>query len=666
MCGIVGFINSDLSFSESENELIINRMMARIIHRGPDGNGVFLDKKMTMGSVRLSIIDINGGNQPLSNEDNSLWIVYNGEIFNYLELRTDLKKKGHQFKTQTDTEVILHLYEEYGSSVMNYLNGQFSFAIWDIKKQECFFARDRIGIRPFFYTQIKGAFIFGSEIKSLFEFPGIDRNISSKALKEVFTFWTVLTPHTVFENINELQPGHYGTFKNGRLQISEYWSLRDSFLNRDLRPPISFTDALEQLRWLLSDSLIIRLRSDVKVAAYLSGGLDSSTITSMIRKIDPGILHTFSIGFADDVYDETRYQKEVSDYLNTRHNSIVCSAKDIAESISDVIWHCEIPLLRTSPGPMMRLSNFVHQNDFKVIITGEGADEALAGYDIFKEAIIRQFWSLQPQSKIRPLLLKKLYPYVPSISSANPEILRMFFKYKLEETNSPIYSHLLRWRNTANIQKHFSNEMNDRLKDYDPVELYEEKIRSGFEKFSVLSKAQMIEIEIFLSGYLLSSQGDRVSMANSVEGRYPFLDYRLLEFTASLPDNYKLKGLNEKFLLKELMKDELPKNVIKRPKQAYRSPVMEALIGEKVPEYIREMLSSDMLRNYNIFNPESVSNLTNKINLTKQPSEMDQMAVMGILSTQLLFHLFIKEFKSLEKSVILKSPVRNKVSIEIT
>jgi len=615
-----------------------------------------------MGSVRLSIIDINGGSQPLSNEDNSLWIVYNGEIFNYPELRDELKKKGHRFKTQTDTEVILHLYEEYGTSFFKYLNGQFSFAIWDTRNEECFFARDRIGIRPFFYSLIRKTLVFGSEIKSLFEFPGIKRNISLTALKEIFTFWTTISPHTIFEGINELPPGHYGIYKNGRLKISEYWSLKHAFSSR--KSEGSFEDALEQLRWLLSDSLMIRLRSDVKVAAYLSGGLDSSTLTSMIRKFDRGILNTFSIGFADSVYDETKYQIEVSKCLNTRHKAIVCSANDIAELLPKVMWHCEIPLLRTSPAPMMGLSGFVHQQGFKVIITGEGADEAFAGYDIFKEALIRHFWARQPQSRIRPLLLKKLYPYVPSVNQASPEVLKMFFRYKLDETDSPIYSHLLRWRNTANLQKHFTGDLNEHLESYNPIELYEEQIRAHLEGFTVLSKAQMIEISIFLSGYLLSSQGDRMSMANSVEGRYPFLDYRLLEFAASLPDEFKLKGLNEKYILKELMKDDLPKNVLRRPKQAYRSPILEAFTGEKVPEYVREMLSFDMLKRYEIFNPDSVNHLLNKINLTKRPSEMDQMAIVGILSTQLLISLFIREFRPLEGSAILHGPVRNKIRSE--
>jgi len=456
------------------------------------------------------------------------------------------------------------MYEQYGPVFLQYLNGQFAFAIWDTKKKECFFARDRVGIRPLFYTEVNGKFVFGSEIKSLFEFPGIKRNFSPKALKEVFTFWTTLTPNTVFEGVYELPPGHYAIFKDGELIIKKFWSLKYASPSRHFTG--TFGDAVEQLRWFLSDSLMLRLRSDVQLAAYLCGGLDSSTIISLIRKFAPGILNTFSIGFADNVYDETKYQREVSEYLQTKHQSITCSASDIAEWFPRVVWHTEIPLLRTAPAPMMELSKFVHEQGFKVIITGEGADEAFAGYDIFKETLIRQFWAKEPDSKIRPLLLKKLYPYMPSISQAKPEMLKMFFKYQLEATDSPAYSHLLRWKNTSNIQKHFTSEFNEYLKNYDPVEQYIESIRPETEGISSLAKAQMIETNVFMSGYLLSSQGDRVAMANSVEGRYPFLDYRILEFAASLPDHFKVKGMNEKLILKELMRNESTKMLLKRKK----------------------------------------------------------------------------------------------------
>ena len=659
MCGIAGFINHRKSLAEAES--ILNLMMTRIHHRGPDDCGLYLEPSMGMGNVRLSIIDLSGGDQPLSNEDGSLWIVYNGEVFNYIELREDLIKKGHRFKTQSDTEVILHIYEEYGTDGLQYLNGQFAFAIWNNIKKECFFARDRAGIRPLFYSEVNGTLIFGSEIKSLFEFPGIKRHFSPEALKETFTFWTTLSPRTLFDGVYELPPGHYGHYKNGRLEIKKFWSLR--YATTSTRFNGTAADALDQFRYLLSDSVALRLRSDVPVAAYLSGGLDSSATTALIRKVAPGHLNTFSIGFADNDFDETKYQSEVSQYFQTNHKSIICSANNIAEWFPKVIWHSEIPLLRTSPAPMLGLSKLVHDNGIKVVITGEGADEALAGYNIFKETLIRQFWARQPKSVIRPLLLKKLYPYLPNISHASQGMLRMFFGYQLEETDSPVYSHMLRWHNTSNIQKHFTTELNEYLEDYDPVFEYAEMLRPEVEGISSLAKAQLIETNIFMSGYLLSSQGDRMAMANSVEGRYPFLDYRLLEFAASLPDEFKLKGMNEKFLLKELMRNELPKSVLNRPKQAYRAPILDAFLGSKIPDYVSDLLSADRIKESEVFNPESVNNLIHKIKTTQIPSEVDNMALVGILSTQLLFDQFVKDFKPLNEQRILKGHVRNKVSV---
>jgi len=277
--------------------------------------------------------------------------------------------------------------------------------------------------------------------------------------------------------------------------------------------------------------------------------------------------------------------------------------------------------------------------------------------------LIRQFWARQPKSIIRPLLLKKLYPYLPNISHASQGMLRMFFGYQLEETDSPVYSHMLRWHNTSNIQKHFTTELNEYLEDYDPVFEYAEMLRPEVEGISSLAKAQLIETNIFMSGYLLSSQGDRMAMANSVEGRYPFLDYRLLEFAASLPDEFKLKGMNEKFLLKELMRNELPKSVLNRPKQAYRAPILDAFLGSKIPDYVSDLLSADRIKESEVFNPESVNNLIHKIKTTQIPSEVDNMALVGILSTQLLFDQFVKDFKPLNEQRILKGHVRNKVSV---
>ncbi len=657
MCGIAGFINyAGTDIKEGEHTL--NRMLSRIQHRGPDETGLYLSPKACIGNVRLSIIDLSGGQQPMATVDGTKWIAYNGEVFNYPELRSELISLGHKFKTKSDTEVVLHLYEEYGDKCLSRLNGQFAFAIYDQKSEELFLARDRVGIRPLYYHHNGNRLVFGSEIKSVFEYPGIERQLSPQGLQQIFTFWTTLTPNTIFEGIKELSPGHYLKFINGKVETKSYWNL--SFAKKNGMFKGSIDEAAEDLRYLFNDAVKLRLRADVQVAAYLSGGLDSSVTTSFIKSIRPDVLNTFSIGFADKTYDETKFQKEVSSYLNTNHNSITVFDADIPNLISKVIWHTEVPVLRTSPLPMMKLSGLVRENGIKVVITGEGADEILGGYNIFKETVIRNFWARQSKSKIRPALLKKLYPYIPQIADASPAMLRMFFGYQLENTASPVYSHLLRWNNSSRILNHLSADMKQHTAIKDPIGEYANTIEDAVSGYSPLEKAQYIETNVFMSGYLLSSQGDRMAMGNSVEGRYPFLDHRIIEFAATLPDEYKLNGLNEKYILKYMMRGKLPQSVLKRPKQAYRAPIATALLKNSTG-MVEEMLSEKRLKESGVFNPETVGRLIEKIKKGAMPSEVENMTVIGVLSTHLLIKQFIDDFEYLDYRHIRNGVVRNKV-----
>jgi asparagine synthase (glutamine-hydrolysing) len=394
------------------------------------------------------------------------------------------------------------------------------------------------------------------------------------------------------------------------------------------------------------------------VAAYLSGGLDSSITTSFIKEVQPDVLNTFSIGFADKVFDETKFQQEVSEYLNTNHKSITIFDEDIPAMLSRVVRHTETPILRTSPLPMMKLSGLVRNNDIKVVITGEGADEVLGGYNIFKETIIRHFWARDPKSKLRPLLLKKLYPYIPQIANASPAMLRLFYGYRLEDTSSPVYSHLLRWKNNSRILNHLSSEMKQYTYFPDPVKEYEERIGEVVKGYSPMQKAQYIETNVFMSGYLLSSQGDRMAMGNSVEGRYPFLDHRIMEFASTLPDDFKLKGLNEKYILKHMMKGKLPESVLKRPKQAYRAPVATALMKDK-SGMVDEMLSESTIKDMGIFNYDTFSKITDKLKKGAMPSEVDSMTIVGVLTTHLLIKQFIDDFEPLRNEEVKKGEVRN-------
>jgi asparagine synthase (glutamine-hydrolysing) len=636
MCGIAGII--DYKGTLTDKSVIIS-MLSAINYRGPDESGIYHSPCANLGNVRLSIIDLSTGQQPLSDSQGRFWIVFNGEIFNYRELREMLVKQGITFKTHSDTEVLVQLYAIYGKRCLSMLNGQFAFAIWDKNEKELFMARDRIGIRPLFYNLENGVFTFASEIKSLFLQKRINPELSNENLTQVYTFWTAITPNTAFRNIFELSPGHYLTFNKNGLVIERYWELQ--YGNWNNSPDLE--KALEQFHELFYDAVKIRLRADVEVAAYLSGGIDSSSTVAYIKDIEPGILNTFSIGFTDKDFDETVHQDEAVSYLNTRHRSIICTADEIAETFPRVIWHTETPVTRTAPVPMYLLSKLVRNNNIKVVITGEGADEMLAGYDIFKEAKIRRFWASQPNSVIRPRLLTKLYPYLPQMKQANPAILKMFYGYKLDETENPFYSHLLRWNNSNHILKHLSDQVKSELIGYSALEDLERKLPADFNKMDYLEKSQWLETSIFMSGYLLSSQGDRMAMANSVEGRYPFLDYRLIEFCNKLPGDFKLKGLNEKYLLKKLMKNRIPENIIKRSKQAYRAPIKSAFFLNNRPEFIGEMFSPAFFNKVGIFNYDSVSKLLIKIEKTNASSEIEDMILASVLSTHLVFYQFIEK-----------------------
>jgi len=648
MCGVAGIIDYH---GKSNAVNAVGAMLRSFSHRGPDESGIYHSPVATIGNVRLSIIDLQTGQQPLSDISGRYWIVFNGEIFNYIELRKELEKKDVRLKTRSDTEVLVNLYALYGKSCLSMLNGQFAFAIWDKLKEELFLARDRVGIRPLFYTVTNGVFYFGSEIKAIFRNSEVTRELDPKNLSQIYTFWTALTPGTAFKGIFELYPGHFMTLGRNGLRTEKFWELNIGPNRTDLSLP----EAIERFNELFTSAVRIRLRADVEVAAYLSGGLDSTTTVAYIRDIEPGILNTFSIGFEDKDFDESKYQEEAVRYLNTNHRAITCSSREIAEAFPKVVWHSETPLTRTAPTPMLILSKLVRDNNIKVVITGEGSDEILAGYDIFREAIIRQFWAKQPGSSLRPMLLKRIYPDIPHLRNASPNILKMFFGYKLEDTANPLYSHLLRWNNSNHIKKHFSDTVKASVNGYDPLEDLSDKLPHDFNNWSTLAKAQWLETTVFMSGYLLSSQGDRMAMANSVEGRYPFLDYRVIEFCSSLPDQLKLNGTNEKYLLKKMMTGRIPDSIVKRPKQPYRAPISSVFLVEDKPDYVNEMLSESMIRKAGVFSAESVSSLLGKVGKSAAASEMDNMVLTSVISTHLLYHQFIDD----QNQDLLNEPLNN-------
>jgi asparagine synthase (glutamine-hydrolysing) len=635
MCGIAGIVDYR---RRSDGRQATEKMLSAISYRGPDESGIYHSPFASIGNVRLSIIDVAGGQQPLCDPSSRYWITFNGEIFNYRELRKELESKGNIFRTNSDTEVLVQLYALYGSKCLQKLNGQFAFAIWDRQEEELFFARDRVGIRPFFYTFQDGVFSFASEIKALFTQNSISRELNYEGLIQTFTFWTTITPDTVFRNISELSPGHFGLFSRKGFRTMPFWNICFDCE----RQSISLSEAIERFHELFSDAVRIRLRADVEVAAYLSGGIDSSATVGYIKEIEPGILNTFSIGFSEKHFDESHYQNEAVRYFNTRHSKYECSAKEIAAIFPKVIWHSEMPLTRTAPAPMLLLSKLVRENNIKVVVTGEGSDEMLGGYDIFKETLIRRFWANQPDSRFRPMLLKKLYQYIPQIAGANLATIRMFFRYKLEETADPFYSHILRWNNSNHIKRHLSGNIKDQTISYSPLSSLALRLPENFDSWDALAKSQWIETTVFMSGYLLSSQGDRMSMANSVEGRYPFLDYRVIEFCNSLPSSFKIKGLTEKYLLKKLLKNRIPEGIVNRTKQPYRAPVSNVFLGKDAPDYAEEMLSEEFTLKAGIFDYKSINAAVSRIRKAESSSETDDMLITAVISAHLLHQQFIE------------------------
>lgn len=646
MCGIAGMFNRTGTKAVTEADL--RQMLALLRHRGPDEFGVLLDREVGLGNARLSIIDLGGGSQPIANEDESLWIVFNGEIFNYIELRADLEARGHRFRTSSDTEVILHLFEEYGTGCLNKMNGQYAIAIWDTRRRRLFLARDRVGVRPLFYTQTSdGALLFASEIKSILGDPRVTAEIDPATVQQIFTFWSPLTPRTVFRGIVELPPGHFLMADRGSVKVESYW--RNQFpaataAAQDGAAARQPEEVIEQFRALLIDACRIRLRADVPVGAYLSGGLDSSTIASVVRRFTANKLVTFSIAFSDEKFDESTFQREMAEHLGTTHHVVQATHADIGRVFPDVIWHTEVPVMRTAPAPMFLLSKLVRETGFKVVLTGEGADEFLAGYDIFKEAKVRRFWARQPTSKWRSLLFKRLYPDIGGLAQSNLALLSAFFGEGLGEVESPWYSHAVRWRNNRRTLRFFDDAVSAAA-GADMLAPIAAGLPDDFKRWGSLAQAQYLEITVFLSQYLLSSQGDRMGMAHSIEGRFPFLDVRMMEFCNALPPRLKMRCLREKWLLKKAAQPWLPDAIRRRPKRPYRAPIHRSFFNDQTPDYVRELLSPGALKASGLFKPGAVEHLVRKVASGSPIGETDDMALVGILSTQLVDHLFVKNYR---------------------
>jgi asparagine synthase (glutamine-hydrolysing) len=576
----------------------------------------------------------------MANDDATVWITFNGEIFNYVELREELIAKGVRFRTHSDTEVIIRLYEAMGPDCVTRLNGDFAFAIWDARKRQIMLARDRMGVRPLFYARHGEATYFASEAKALFTVPGLDAELDPVALDQIFTFWFPLAPRTIFKDVAELPPAHVLLARDGEVTVRPYWRLEfpDASDAADHRDEAAIA---EEVRALLMDATRIRLRSDVPVGAYLSGGLDSSVVAAMAGRLAPERLRTFSVRFDDPEFDETAFQLEMAEALGTDHSAVLCRPSDIAAVFPDVIRHAERPVLRTAPAPLHLLSGLVREEGFKVVLTGEGADEVFGGYDIFKEAKLRRFCAREPNSLRRPLLFKKLYPYLPKLQAQSAAYLKAFFATDLDAVGDPLFSHLPRFRSTAGAKLFFSADLKRALEGYDALDDLRAGLPQAFQRWHPLSQAQYLETAYLLPGYILSSQGDRMAMANAVEGRFPFLDHRVVEMAAKLPPRLKLHGLTEKHILREAARGLVPPAMAKRPKQPYRAPDSAAFFSTAAPDWTARALSGAAIAAGGLFERKAVEKLAEKARAGRASGFRDNVALTGILSTQLWREAFV-------------------------
>jgi asparagine synthase (glutamine-hydrolysing) len=623
-------------------------MVACLHHRGPDALTGVIGGGVALGHARLSIVDLAGGNQPMSDPSTGLTVVFNGEIFNYVELREQLRPT-YDFVTTSDTEVILAAFLRWGIDCVREFNGQFAFALHDPRDGSVWFARDRFGKRPLHYAWVDGGLAFASEAKALFASGKVTAELDPVSLWETLHLWAPIEGRSMFRGVQTLPAGSVAHLpRGGGLHVERYWDvdLADELVDHGM------TDAaaLDELGELLGDAVRLRLRADVPVAAYLSGGLDSTLLCALAQEQLGGTLQTFSLAFAQERYDERAFQEQVAAALHTAHRSVLMEDHDIGALLPEVVRHAEAVLLRSAPAPMYKLSGLVRSSGTKVVLTGEGADEMFGGYDLFKETLVRQFWARQPDSTWRPALFQRLYPYL-QVSKQGQRLVQEFYGLGIGEPRAWDFSHRIRWTNSGRIGRFLADDVLAEVRRHDPADHLLATLPAASTTWRPLARAQYLEVRTLLSQYLLSSQGDRMLMANSVEGRFPFLDHRIAAFSARLPDRLKLRGLTEKVLLKRFGVGRVPAEVIARDKFPYRAPIAEALVGPGAPAWSGELLGRAAVERVGLFDGSKVERLVAKLGRGGQPSEADNMALMAIASTQLLDHLFVGQQASPEPAV---------------
>ncbi len=638
MCGIAGFYCEKGVFSNSE--FIIQNMLGEIIHRGPDEAGYYVDDSLAMGTVRLSVVDLRSGSQPICDASDRYWICFNGEIYNHKELRGTLKARGYCFKTDSDTEVALYAYIHWKKDALEKFNGAFAFVVYDSLENTFFAGRDRFGKRPFYYSFQNGSLLFASEVKAFKQVPGFQFEFDVSQLISMSTIWTPLPDSSCFENIHQLPHGGYLSVSESNLEVGSWIS----------SPPsgpdcidVHLSEALDDVRGVLEESVKCRMDSDVEVGVYLSGGLDSSIVSLLASKYSECKLRTFSVAFEDGSFDESVDQKLVVDSLGVKNERVSVSYRDIANNMSEAVYHAEVPAFRTAFVPMYLLSKLAASEGIKVVLTGEGADEAFLGYDIFRETLLRLSWWDLAVSERKTRLLN-LNRFLGHYNQSNIQTLYGIYEKSLDVDNREIFSHSMRFQNGRFVSRLFMEKEGFCVKLLDYIGKDEH-----FSRLSPIGKAQWLEYETLLAGYLLSTQGDRMSMAHGVENRCPFLDYNVVQ----MAKKYNLlfdDGSEEKKLLKMAFLDHLPPQISKKQKFPFRAPDSVALLAGASDSL--EMTFSAHERNKLAFlDPQFTKSLVNKVRSSngRDLSPKEDQAFVFLHSLLILGDRFVRGGHSFDR-----------------
>lgn len=596
MCGICGIFKQDHG---PVDQAVLERMTAIMSHRGPDGEGYYLSPGIGLGHRRLSIIDLGGGAQPISNEDGRIQIVFNGEIYNFVELRKDLEKAGHIFKTRSDTEVIIHGYEQWGTDCPNHFNGIFAFALWDGNKNSLFLARDHLGVKPLYYIKLPNKLLFASEIKSLIQDPDCPREVDLKGLADLFTFRYVPSPNTLFKGIKKLPPANWMVCSGGEVKTERYWKWRPQ-INRNR----SEAELIEQYQELLEDAIRLQLRSDVPVGLFLSSGVDSGTLLAIMSRLVNTPVRTFTIGFeGGEKTNETDDAREMALRYGSEHSEMIVTANDYERYFERLPWDLEEPVGHEPAGAFYFVSKIASEK-VKVVLTGQGADEPWAGYDRYIGVKLSRIYSRLPGFLTGSMKgIAQIIPRNQQLKRAvaaldEPDMLTRFAK---------IYSFFTADMKDALFQGWVKNEINQG--GYDPKEAIRH-LQEEVKNLDPLSQILYIDTRASLPDDLLMVN-DKTSMANSIEARVPFLDYRLVEFIETLPPHLKLKGFQGKYLHKKAVEKWLPKNIIHRKKKGFDNPI-DKWLRKQMRSYLNDCLLSDQSCLTRYFDRQYIGNLIKK------------------------------------------------------